>query len=74
MESHKRSIAKAVTYRIMGFAMTTAVVYVITKRADLAGGIGLADTVVKLGGYYVHERLWGRFHWGRKPPQNDYQI
>ena len=35
--------------------------------------IGLADTLVKLGIYYAHERAWDRVPFGRRELK-DYQI
>jgi uncharacterized membrane protein len=41
----------------------------------LSIGIGLADTTIKIGSYYAHERLWDRMSFGRKREiPEDYQI
>jgi uncharacterized membrane protein len=73
MESCKRSLVKALSYRVAGFFVTTAVAYALTDRLDLAGAIGLADTVLKLGAFYCHERLWNRIEFGRQR-SSDYEI
>ena len=73
MESHWRSILKAVTWRIGGLIMTVLVAYAVTRQAALAASIGLADTAVKIGAYYVHERIWLRIRMGRDRP-DDYEI
>jgi uncharacterized membrane protein len=73
VESHIRSIAKAITYRAGGTVVTFAVAWVITGDLSLSAGIGLLDTMVKLGAFYVHERVWNRLDFGKqKPPE--YQI
>ncbi len=73
METRARSIVKALTWRVMALIITTSVVWVVTKKAELAASIGLADTVIKLGAYYIHERSWLKIRFGRpKPPE--YQI
>lgn len=72
-DTHGRTIAKALTWRVGGFAMTVAVAWAVTRRADVAASIGLADTVVKLGAYYAHERLWLRVRFGRVRPA-EYEI
>ena len=73
MESHARTILKAVTYRVGGLFLTSAVAWVLTRRMDMAATIGLADTAVKLVAYYLHERIWLKVKFGRqKPPE--YQI
>ena len=73
MESHLRSIAKAVTWRVGGTLVTFAVAWVLTGQVELAAQIGLLDTVIKIGAFYGHERLWNRLQFGRpKPPE--YEI
>ena len=56
---------KAATWRAGGLAVTIAVAWVITRRLELAAGLGLADTAVKLLAFYVHERVWLRVKFGR---------
>ena len=69
METRLRSVLKALTWRFGGLLVTVTVAYAITRRAELAASIGLADTIAKLGCYYVHERLWLRIKYGRKAPE-----
>ena len=73
METRARSIVKALTWRMGGLVVTIAVVWVATGQVKLAASVGLADTLVKLFAYYVHERCWLKIRFGRaKPPE--YQI
>ncbi|MHC4477453.1 MAG: DUF2061 domain-containing protein [Planctomycetota bacterium] len=73
MESHFRSIVKAVTWRAGGTFVTGIVAWGFTGELKIAAGIGLIDMVLKIGAFYVHERLWNRVHFGKlKPPE--YQI
>ena len=73
MESYKRSIVKALTWRIMGATFTATVVWFFTDKFGLAAAVGILDTVLKLGAYYIHERVWNRIRFGqiRSP---EYQI
>ena len=73
METHFRSIAKAVSYRIVGTINTCLVAWIITRNLDLAAKIGIIDTVMKIAVFYVHERLWNRCNFGKQKPP-DYQI
>ena len=73
METHARSILKALSYRSLGFLVTASVAWAVTGRLGLAASIGLADTVMKLGAYYVHERAWLKVRYGRLHPP-EYQI
>jgi uncharacterized membrane protein len=66
METHWRSIVKAVSWRLGGLLMTTGVVWVITGSAGLAASVGALDTAVKLGAFYVHERAWLKIRFGRR--------
>ena len=73
MESHIRSIVKAITWRAGGTVVTFAVAWVLTRRLELAAQIGVLDTAIKIGAFYAHERIWSRLSFGKtKPPE--YQI
>lgn len=74
METRKRSVTKAVTWRIFATFVTMLVVYLFTKEIALSAGIGLADTSIKIFAYYSHERLWDRVNFGRKKVKEDYMI
>jgi uncharacterized membrane protein len=73
METHARSIAKAVSYRILGSAITAFIFFALTGKATLSLGAGALDVVLKIGAYFVHERIWTHISFGRsKPPE--YEI
>jgi len=73
MESHYRSIVKAITWRAGGTIMTFAIAWILTQKLELAAQIGLLDTIVKIGAFYAHERIWNRVGFGKiKPPE--YEI
>jgi uncharacterized membrane protein len=74
MESNSRSIAKAVSYRILGSATTGLIFYVLTGKATLSVGAGMLDGVLKIGVYFVHERIWDRIHFGRQNKAPEYEI
>lgn len=65
MDSHARSIAKAVSYRLLGSATTGLIMYVLTNRASLSLIGGALDVVLKIGAYFVHERIWNHINFGR---------
>ena len=73
MESHFRSIVKAMTWRAGGTIVTFAVAWFFSGNISLSVKIGLLDTVVKIWAYYAHERVWNRLNFGKlKSP--DYHI
>jgi uncharacterized membrane protein len=73
MESHSRSIVKAVTWRAGGTVVTFFIAWIITGEATLSVGIGLLDSLVKVGAFYLHERMWNRLRFGKLEPP-EYQI
>jgi uncharacterized membrane protein len=73
-ESHARSIAKAVSYRILGSATTGIIVYAVTGKGSLSVGVGAADIVLKIGVYFIHERIWDRINYGRETKAPEYEI
>ena len=73
MESKRRSIAKAISWRVVATIVTASVVYIVTGQATAALEIGLIDTSIKIFGYFGHERLWLRISYGQTK-FTDYQI
>ncbi|MEE8354164.1 MAG: DUF2061 domain-containing protein [Dehalococcoidales bacterium] len=75
METRKRSIAKALSWRLIAVIITTVTTYLFTRETSVALGVGIVDSLVKLGTYYGHERLWTRLSFGRrKASKDDYTI
>ncbi|MCK5612956.1 DUF2061 domain-containing protein [Candidatus Pacearchaeota archaeon] len=75
IESHRRSIVKALTWRVIATLVTTLVVYSFTREVVLAMGIGFVDAAIKMVAYYLHERLWNRINFGiKKEVKEDYMI
>ena len=47
-----------------------SVALIVTGKIRIAAEIGLIDTLVKLGSYYFHERVWIHIPYGKaKPPE-----
>jgi adenylylsulfate kinase len=65
METHIRSLAKAISYRILGSACTALIFFLLTGQPALSLGAGALDMVAKIGLYFLHERLWNHIHFGR---------
>lgn len=68
MVERKRHLAKAITYRVFGSTATAVIAYVATGHAGIGAAVGVVDSLVKIGGYYIHERIWYRIRWGVKAP------
>jgi uncharacterized membrane protein len=67
-DSHGRSLAKAVSWRLTGSADTFLIGWVITGHAATAGGIAATELLTKIVLFYLHERAWAQIHWGRVAP------
>jgi adenylylsulfate kinase len=65
-ESHVRSIAKAVTWRILGTITTSALVYFFTRRLAVSLTVGGLEFASKIGLFWIHERAWDRIRIGRR--------
>ncbi len=74
METTRRSIVKALSWRILATVITTVIVYQVTGEMEFAAGIGLADTSIKFLVYFGHERIWNRVNYGREEKQPEYII
>jgi uncharacterized membrane protein len=73
MESNARSLAKAVSYRVLGSTATALVVFVFSGNMPLSAGVGAVDMLLKIALYFLHERIWNHIPYGRpKPPE--YEI
>jgi adenylylsulfate kinase len=65
-EKHTRSIAKAISYRLISIAADTILVFALTHKVELTFGIVVLSNFISLFIYYFHERVWNKFHFGRK--------
>ena len=73
LETRRRSIAKAISWRILAAIITACVALGMTHKLDFAAKIGLIDTAVKLLIYFFHERIWNKVNYGRVPAP-DYEV
>jgi len=65
-ETHSRSIAKALSWRVLGTLATAGLVFIFTKRLVLSLAVGGLEFVSKIGLFWFHERVWDRLKFGRK--------
>ena len=68
-ENWKRSLAKTVTYRVVILLLDFTVVYFFTRRTDIALGFVIVSNIYTSVGYYIHERIWDKIHWGKHKHQ-----
>lgn len=68
IDTHSRSFAKAISWRITGTIDTMLISLIVTGSVKLAATIGLTEVATKSLLYYLHERAWLRIPFGRRPP------
>ena len=65
-ETNVRSIVKGISWRVVATTTTILIVYFFFDRLDLAIAAGLIETVLKVGLYWAHERIWQKLRWGKE--------
>ena len=56
--SHKRHIAKTITWRLIGTLDTIVLSWIITGNPTMGIKIGISEVFTKMILYYLHERAW----------------
>ena len=64
METHARSLVKAVSWRAIAFCILATISYAFTGNVRETGLITAVYTLVQVGTYWAHERAWQRVKWG----------
>lgn len=63
-EAHSRSLAKAISWRVLGSIDTFLLSLLFTADVKAAGAIAGTEVLTKMLLYYLHERAWSRIGWG----------
>jgi uncharacterized membrane protein len=63
-ESKKRSIIKAISYRIFIILMDFSVIYLLTGKIMTAVGFMIISNIYTTFAYFIHERAWNKIEWG----------
>jgi uncharacterized membrane protein len=62
--TQRRSLVKAITYRVCIVCLDFLAVYLLTGEAQIAIGFMVVSNIYTTVGYFVHERLWAHIKWG----------
>lgn len=65
METHKRSIAKTISWRIIALVVTLLVSFIWLQEWTTSLALALTANGIKVMLYYLHERGWNQLNWGR---------
>lgn len=63
-EAHSRSVAKAISWRVLGSIDTFVLSFLFTSSIKAAGAIAGTEVLTKMLLYYAHERAWSGIGWG----------
>jgi uncharacterized membrane protein len=64
LEHWKRSVVKAITYRLFIMILDFTAIKIFTGSTNVAGGFVIVSNVYTTVAYFIHERIWLRIKWG----------
>ncbi|MCY0148868.1 DUF2061 domain-containing protein [Hoeflea sp. G2-23] len=64
MDSKIRTIVKAITWQILGLAVSGALAWFYTGSVITALSFAFSTATSGLAFFIVHERIWARVRWG----------
>ena len=67
VDTDHRSLARALSWRVVAWVLTVGIAYLFTGQAVVALAIGVADSLLKIFAYYLHERSWLSLGRAREP-------
>ena len=65
MESKRRSMVKALTWRLWAIIVLAGISYLMTYNITESVSITVLFNVIQIFLYFVHERIWNRVKWGK---------
>ncbi len=66
VEGQPRTISKIITWRILITIGNFVIPWIITGSLGQAAAFITIATVINMGLYYAHERIWNNVIWGKK--------
>ncbi len=66
-----RTVTKSITYRLLGMVSDTFIVSSLTMHAEKTLWIILFTNLTSTILYFIHERVWNNYHWGKQPETAD---
>ena len=64
-ERVSRSVAKAVTFRLLIILADSIVIFALTHRYDITLWVVIISNISSTILYFLHERVWNGIHWGK---------
>jgi uncharacterized membrane protein len=69
--SKRRSVVKAITYRVIILCLDFLVIYVLTGKVKTAAAFMIVSNIYTTIGYFLHERVWAGITWGIEPQKGN---
>ena len=66
MESRTRTVAKAITWQLLGLCTMSLLAWFQTGSVTGAFSFAFSAALVGFVMFFVHERIWGFVSWGRR--------
>ncbi len=66
VETKKRSLVKAFSWRILATLTTILIVYLVFHNLKLASIAGGFEFIAKIIVYFIHERVWNKIRFGKE--------
>ena len=73
-DKHIRSVAKSISWRIIGTIITSNLVFLFTGQWAISIAVGAVEFIVKSLAFYMHERVWFKIGWGKHDIKNQQGI
>ena len=73
-DHRKRSVVKAITWRVLASLSTMSIVQIFTGNWALSAGVGLVEVLWKMALCYFHEGVWAHVRWGVSHPLSDPSV
>lgn len=67
--TRKRSVVKAITYRVLIVCLDFLVIYLLTGKVMTAAVFMIISNIYTTVAYFLHERFWARIKWGIEPQE-----
>lgn len=62
MDSKKKSLIKATSWRILASIITALIAWIFGLPIEAVTAVFIADLIIKFIMYYVHERAWSKIN------------
>lgn len=64
-DNSRRSLVKAISWRIVGSTAAVIIAYAVTGSIAASSTIGIIHLISNTILYYFHERIWNKIRWGK---------